>query len=97
MSWPKQVPVLEAKDIHKGDLSSKCGKKHCLVGWSREVFPFQNRVKAIRQIRLVCRERFKEFSIPHVNDHRATKKQAAEIWNEAMRQLGYTEVEELET
>ena len=96
MSWPETVPVLTAKDIHKGGYDGPDGNTHCLLGWVGVTFMFgQGWCEAASAISEVCEERFGESNILTANDGELPKPRLARAWNEAMRRLGYTEVIEV--
>lgn len=93
--WPEEVPVLTARDIHKGGFDGPRGS-HCLVGWLDEVFPCwgEQQMRPYRAIRKqLPKLRGGSHMLPSVwNDSpNVTKTEIARVWNTAMAQLGYTE------
>lgn len=96
--WPEFVPILSENDICKG--SYKDGKKGCLSQWVSEVFGYHSQDSKsfiVRKKLLVNGRRITKCnlfdSIEGMNDNwRLTKRQIAEIWNETMKDLEYTEI-----
>lgn len=89
MTWPKEVPILEAKNMHKGSYNGPNGT-HCLLGWSYEVFPINEKVSN-RVVRAIFRTaRIHESDIADFNDDKKRPKtELAAVWNKAMARLGY--------
>lgn len=104
--WPETVPVLTARNIHRGDYRGSGGRL-CLVGWCRESFKFGVAARQIKDAisaeiiarggkirkrsRLYDAKDFAEF-----NDSTDVPRQViADVWNGAMARLGYTEVVEV--
>jgi hypothetical protein len=110
MSWPETVPVLTKRDMYKFKMNGPNGE-HCLLGWRNEVFgdnelgAYNGQSIAwdvYEKLSEVCREKWgykcevgPDRTVINANDRLATYDEAAEIWNEAMRRLGYTEVIEI--
>ena len=81
---PDFVWVLTADDFCRGTYDGPNGT-HCLAGWGRVTFgkpPLLN--EAFKELRLLC------GYIPRFNDTEPFEK-LAEVWNQAMANLGYTE------
>lgn len=96
-SWPKEVPILSARDMFKTHYDGPCGT-HCLLGWVQEAFPgyFHDKVenaieRTMQESSNATHRKFAHFGIVYMNDAILTKKQAADVWNKAMARLGYTE------
>lgn len=94
--WPKSVPVLEASDIHRGWFDGPNGT-HCLQGWIKAVFPYgkdgsgySTRMRVVHALMKAGNVRY-EGNLTGFNDT-SPKAVVAQVWNEAMRTLGYTEV-----
>lgn len=84
MAWPKEVPVLTARDIHKGSLDGPNGT-HCLYGWLYKSFgAFSIPTKAFEQLRDDCGTPL----LGNFNDSNP-KRKVARTWNRAMAKLGY--------
>ena len=86
--WPTEVPVLEAKDIHKGSFDGPNGT-HCLAGWRDMTFgspegqPWNVAYDAISS---ECGD----LETMEFNDNEKTPKaRIARTWNRAMAKLGY--------
>lgn len=85
--WPKEVPILSARNIRHGKLGQ--GDCRCLLGWTCG-FP-TNHLKEIDELLLqVVRERSGFETIDDFNDSRS-KQEVADVFNEAMRRKGYTQ------
>ena len=85
--WPEEVPILEAGDICRGAYTR--GRKHCLAGWAAAWFrDFDTRIEVFRLIRerIPIRGTIGGFNDAHPLD------EVAQLWNDTMRDLGYTEV-----
>lgn len=96
--WPVEVPVLEAKDIFKGDYGDGHGRC-CLLGWMSKVFPIESGVafgdgtgdsKCMAKVRRAITGviNAKDIVAWNDNDHRE-KSEIARAWNRAMAKLGY--------
>lgn len=95
MSWPKEVPVLEARHITRHQFDSNDGKRHCLLGWRNTVFgdsPIQCS-KVDEALAKAVKEAVGWDANPIVyNDNWSVPKtKIAKVWNRAMEILGYTE------
>lgn len=90
--YPNEIQLLEARDIHKGSLSSKDGKRHCLMGWTDQSFiQIQFRVNDIIEEVINQELGFRCDYISRFNDSRKISKSLiARVWNRAMYLLGYT-------
>ncbi len=93
IEWPESVPVLTAEDIHRGHYDGPAGS-HCLLGWAREVSP-TNRAYASVRAELALTAGVEWYGVAEFNDA-ANKAVAASVWNDTMRRLGYTEIEEVD-
>ena len=94
--WPEFVPVLEARDFCRRVLSDSKGR-HCLLGWVLDVFDDtkKNTVNdAIRKEISTKRGWIRNYdaSITLYNDGESSKQTLANVFNAAMRKLGYTEI-----
>lgn len=86
--WPEEVPILEAGDICRGAYTR--GDKHCLAGWVNKSFrDFDTRM----EVRTLIFEQTANGTIESFNDAHP-RKEVAQLWNDTMRDLGYTEVSE---
>lgn len=81
---PKVWPWLTAEDMHKGAYDGPFGS-HCLLGWADAIC---SRDAAVKVIDMLADE---VGSVAYWNDERATKQQAADLWNRVGEKLGYTE------
>lgn len=90
IKWPKTVPILLARDIHKGSMHSESGKKHCLIGYAVTVFPdIMAKDKTLNTIK----EIIGTHCVIEWNDNPLTPKSLiAKVWNKAMGRLGYTQL-----
>lgn len=105
--WPKEVPILAASDICRGQLDGPKGT-HCLVGWAITTFGAKDTIntplsaasdaiaKAIAQVKPTDLPR-RDFAGPRdiagFNDSSyVSKALIARAWNLAMAKLGYTVV-----
>lgn len=104
ISWPKEVPILEAEDICRGNFHR--GEKACLSGWVLTViniqYPrfndiikrdcLQNKIRKSIMEEIIRIKSIDGPSIVLFNDNMLySKKLIAQIWNKAMARLGYTE------
>ena len=85
--WPEEVPVLTNENMCKGQLFY--GDKACLVGWASKIFGTHGPAK-LTTVLATIKEEIKDKDIPGWNDSH-THKQCADVWNKAMKTLGYTE------
>jgi hypothetical protein len=88
--WPAEVPVLTAKDIHRGDLDGPRGT-HCLLGWGLETFHDESaRHEARRAMKQHIETVYSSVGVFN-DDADNPKTEIARVWNRAMADLGYTE------
>ncbi len=94
-NWPESVPVLTAGDICRNHFG--CGKKHCLLGWRGIVFGPASNPLGISAREAIDRVLPSKWPTParFNDDPENSTASIAEVWNEAMRSLGYTEVYEV--
>lgn len=85
LRWPKEVPILTARNMHKGSFSHQSRDDcHCLFTWSMNVFPVAS------SVRQMIRKTIRRKSIVSFNDDpRNSKSTLARVWNRAMAKLGY--------
>lgn len=84
MAWPKEVPILTARDIYQGGLDGP-RNTHCLYGWLGVVFGEATvPPKLFEKIRKECGTVF----IAEFNDSKS-KALVAKTWNRAMAKCGY--------
>lgn len=88
MKWPKEVPMLEAEDIHKGAPNGPHGS-HCLYGWCNKVFYRGSNTKAAEVIEELIWKQGSDWIIAYNDNPRRHKKTIARTWNKAMAKLGY--------
>ncbi len=95
--WPESVPVLTAKDIHRGGYDGPNGT-HCLLGHARSRFGrFQWYGGAVEAALIDAVHDAGGLSVASFNDDPTNAKTAiANVWNKAMRSLGYTEIHEVD-
>jgi len=91
VKWPESVPVLTADDMYRGRFTSPCGQKHCLLGWVYAIFT--NPVASVRSFRAIELVSGSENIASLNDDPNNSEAKIAQIWNDAMHELGYTEVE----
>jgi len=94
--WPESLPVLRAKDIHRGHFDGPNGT-HCLAGWVYALLHGRNtRAKFRDQLEhtlstsgiVAC-----PGLIPAANDNPANSKASlAKAWNDTLAHFGYTEI-----
>jgi hypothetical protein len=88
--WPAEVPVLTARDIHRGALDGP-NQTHCLIGWCSQSFDDFDVWDTARE-KIAGRIGDGRAWISDFNDDPATTKaEIARVWNLAMADLGYTE------
>jgi len=91
MSWPKEVPILIAKDMYKGAMKNATGTKYCLMGWLWYVFAGDSSSgnlvynKATKKLE----DTVDSYDISIYNDSHSHRNNA-KVWNKLMRKLGYT-------
>lgn len=95
MEWPETVPVeLRAADMIKGKFRD--GERRCLRGWIVDTFKFSAPICAANSVLLQeCRKLtgpYHSGSLIQMSDRYLTLAEAARAWNNAMRELRYTEV-----
>ena len=88
-SWPKEVPVLGPKNMRKHLLGT--GDCRCLLGWSGG-FPHGSISQKVDDVikEVIFEKTGKDLDIDQYSD-RYTLQQSADVYNESMRRLGYTE------
>ena len=89
--WPKEVPVLEAKNMRKTLLGT--GDCRCLLGWSGG-FPtghIQQKVDDVIVDVIAEKMGGEHCEIDEYADFHSTLQQQADVYNESMRRIGYTE------
>lgn len=92
--WPDSVPVLTAKDIHRGTWDGPDGT-HCLLGHGRQLNVASH--KAWSELVHALDEATGKQGIAEFNDDLSNSAtQIANVWNRAMRSLGYTEIHEVD-
>lgn len=90
MAWPKEVPILTARDMCREEYDA--GTRHCLMGWCYAAFDnadLHYRVEdAIRrECKKICK---RDCGVLSFNDDPANSKQTlAAVWNRTMAKLGY--------
>ncbi len=96
IEWPESVPVLTAEDIHQGGYNGPNGT-HCLIGWCRKVTGTPSEKWQGTVVKRICDEMkaLVPGNIATFNDSRP-KATVASVWNDTMRRLGYTEIEEVD-
>lgn len=89
--WPNTVPILTADDFCRG--MSRCGSQLCLASWLTKTFP---NVHARGEATAALFEEIKRFTNPvsvtliRFNDNpRNSRQLLADVWNGAMKRLGY--------
>lgn len=88
MNWPKEVPILKAKDICKGRFDGP-NNTHCLAGWAKKYWP-DNYAKIWDVLNEMVSPDF--YYVYTFNDNpNITKKECVNLWNQCMANLGYTE------
>ena len=94
---PEFVPVVEANDFCRNKLDDSEGR-HCLMGWVRHIFGVEYPVAVIdaikKEIEIKCDTTFMFNScIAQYNDDPINPlHDLADVFNAAMRKLGYTEI-----
>ena len=89
-TWPAEVPVLGPTNMRK-DLLGK-GNCRCLLGWSGG-FPtglIQQKVDDVIKT-VILKKTGVDHEIDEYNDFHSTAQQRADVYNESMRRVGYTE------
>jgi len=95
--WPESVPVLTAKDIHRGSMHSPDGGRHCLMGHAVLHFKdWRAREDVWPELIAAVGKRGGLYVADFNDDPANTKTAIANVWNETMRSLGYTEIHEVD-
>lgn len=94
--YPKEVPILSARDICRGWADGPNGN-HCLWGWNKVVFgpsaSMGTRPYDLLQAAVVRASQSMHNDMTDFNDDKVnSKRKIAAVWNEVMVELGYTEV-----
>ena len=95
--WPESVPVLTAKDIHRGGYDGP-GGSHCLLGHARKcgLWGIGEQdgafIDAMKEHVTGAYIKIHEFN----DDPANSRRKIASAWNKAMRSLGYTEIHEVD-
>lgn len=102
MAWPKVVPILDRREFCQESYTD--GDKCCLVGHAIKVFggklpehsgesiyPSTQAKKVIRTIKAGILRRGWWREMWRFNDEQESLQVLADVWNEAMSDLGYTE------
>ena len=105
MKYPKEVPILTAKDMCKCVYARADGSRMCLRGWFSSVFDGWDWRKSIKRCSAQRRGALASLTdvamvvsgkrianIENINDNVSAAK-AAKIWNEFVKSLGYTEID----
>lgn len=103
---PDEVPILTGHNFCKFGLTSKSGSKHCIVGWSADVFAYLDNTmttghawnKVPKKVRDAIGktspvEGYAGYRYPSTlnDDPDISTSTLAKWWNQAMAELGYTE------
>lgn len=87
--WPESAPFLTPDDICHREMYGP-NETHCLIGWKVEVMGFRDigGFKLYRAIRRAGRIAAGQIGM-YNDDPKNSKAKIAEVWNKAMRLLGY--------
>lgn len=86
MTWPTEVPVVNARCCWKDDFHSPDGKHHCLAGWFMVMFGIDERRRAHR----LCSMILGHSHITGWNDAPQRKKaEIAQLVNRTTAVLGF--------
>ena len=90
--WPKEVPILTAKDICRRWLKLPTKQEvRCLLGWTFDIFGMgQEMIIVEKLLAKRCRKPIDEFN----DDPKNSKTKIAQIWNDTMKEMGSTTVTE---